>query len=138
MVCISFTKFPTPNLRRFPIGPAGSESACNAGDLNSTLGREDPLEKGTPSSMLAWRIPWTVESMGRIASDRTFSFAFTLHPQDLTALTSLLCLGTQLCWTLCNPLGCSPPGSSVHVRSPGKNTEWVAIPFSRGSSQPRD
>ena len=30
-----------------------------------SLGREDPLEKGraTHSSILAWRIPWTVESM---------------------------------------------------------------------------
>ena len=42
----------------FPDGSAGKESACNAGDL----GREDPLEKGTAthSSILAWRIPWTV------------------------------------------------------------------------------
>ena len=31
-----------------------------------SLGREDPLEKGTAthSSILAWRIPWTVQSMG--------------------------------------------------------------------------
>ena len=28
----------------------------------------------------------------------------------------------QLCLTLCNPMGCSPPGSSVHGDSPGKNT----------------
>ena len=40
-------------------GSADEESACNAGDLGSTLGWEDPLEKGltTPSSILAWRIP---------------------------------------------------------------------------------
>ena len=35
-------------------------------------------------------------------------------------------------------MDCSPPGSSVHGDSPGKITERVAIPFSRGSSQPRD
>ena len=80
--------------------------------------------------------------------------------------------------TLCDPMDCSPPGSSVHSDSPGKNTgvgslallpgifptqgsnqglphcrqifyhlshqgslrilEWVAYPFSRGSSQPRN
>ena len=28
----------------------------------------------------------------------------------------------QLCLTLCNPMNCSPPGSSVHEDSPGKNT----------------
>ena len=33
-----------------------------------------------------------------------------------------LCLVTQLCPTLCNHMDCSPPGSSVHGNSPGKNT----------------
>ena len=33
-----------------------------------------------------------------------------------------VCLVTQLRLTLCNPLDCSPPGSSVHGDSPGKNT----------------
>ena len=32
-----------------------------------------------------------------------------------------VCLVAQLCPTLCNPMGCSPPGSSVHGDSPGKN-----------------
>ena len=32
----------------------------------------------------------------------------------------------------------SPPGSSVHGISQGRIPEWVAIPFSRGSSRPRD
>ena len=90
----------------------------------------------------------------------------------------VLCLVAQACPTLCDPLDCSPPGSSVHGDSPGKNTgvgchallqgifatqglnpslphcrwilyqlshqgsprilEWVAYPFSRGSSQPRN
>ena len=35
---------------------------------------------------------------------------------------TLLCLIAQLCLTLCNPMDCSPPGSSVHRDSPGKNT----------------
>ena len=51
----------TENKLDFPRGSAGKESACNAGDLGSILGWEDPLEKGkaTHSSILAWRIPWT-------------------------------------------------------------------------------
>ena len=50
----------------FPGGSAGKKSTCNAGDLGSIPGWEDPLEKGkaTHSSILAWKIPWTVQSMG--------------------------------------------------------------------------
>ena len=33
-----------------------------------------------------------------------------------------LCLVTQSCLTLCNPVDCSPPGSFVHGEFPGKNT----------------
>ena len=90
----------------------------------------------------------------------------------------MLCLVSQSCPTLCDPMDCSPPGSSVHGDSPGKNTgvgchallqgsfptqgsnsglphcrwilyclshqgsprilEWVAYPFSRGSSRCRN
>ena len=50
----------------------------------------------------------------------------------------LLCLVAWLCPTLCNPLNCSPPGSSVHGISQARILEWVAISFSRGSSWPRD
>ena len=38
----------------------------------------------------------------------------------------------------CNPMTCSPPGSSVHGISQARILEWVAISFSRGSSCPRD
>ena len=50
----------------FPGGVDGKESASNAGDLGSTPGWEDPLEKGVAihSSILAWRIPWTEEPGG--------------------------------------------------------------------------
>ena len=44
----------------------------------------------------------------------------------------------QLCPTLCNPMDCSPPGSFVHGILQARILEWVAISFSRASSQPRD
>ena len=44
----------------------------------------------------------------------------------------------QLCPTLCNLMDCNPPGSSVHVILQARILEWGAIPFSRGSSWPRD
>ena len=44
----------------------------------------------------------------------------------------------QSCPTLCDPMDCSLPGPSVHEILQTRILEWVAIPFSRGSSQPRD
>ena len=44
----------------------------------------------------------------------------------------------QLCPTLCDPMDGSLPGSSVHRIFQARVLEWVAISFSRGSSQPRD
>ena len=37
----------------------------------------------------------------------------------------------QSCLTLCDPMDCSQPGSSVHGISQARILEWVAIPFSR-------
>ena len=96
----------------------------------------------------------------------------------LVRVGAVLCLVAQLCPTPCHPVACSPPGSSVHGDSPGKNTgvscyallqgifptqgknpdlphwrqilyhlshqgsptilQWVAYPFSRGSSWSRN
>ena len=47
-------------------------------------------------------------------------------------------LVAELCLTLWDPIDCSPPGSSVHGVLQARTLEWVAIPFSRGSSWPRD
>ena len=44
----------------------------------------------------------------------------------------------SVCPTLCDPIHCSPPGSSVYGILQARILEWVAIPFSWGSSQPRD
>ena len=43
-------------------------------------------------------------------------------------------LAAQSCLMLCEPMGCSPPGSSVHGILRAKILEWVSIAFSRGSS----
>ena len=44
----------------------------------------------------------------------------------------------QLCLIRCDPMDCSPPGSSVHGSLQARILEWVAMPSSRGSSRPRD
>ena len=53
----------------------------------------------------------------------------------------LLCvcvLVAQSCPTLCDSMICSPPGFSVHGILQARILEWIAIPFSRGTSQPRN
>ena len=45
---------------------------------------------------------------------------------------------TQLCLTLCDPMDCSLPGSSIYGIFQARILEWVSISFSSGSSQPRD
>ena len=58
--------------------------------------------------------------------------------QDLSAeKNKMKVLVTQMCLTLCNPMDCSPPGSSVHGILQARILEWVAISFSMGSSSPR-
>ena len=80
-VCWRVDRLPTPVFLGFPFGSAGKESALNVGDLASIPGWKDPLEKGKAvhSSILVWRIPWIVQSMGsqRVRHDReTFIFTF--------------------------------------------------------------
>jgi len=41
----------------------------------------------------------------------------------------------QSCPILCDPMDCSPPGSSVRGNLPARILEWVAISFCRGSSR---
>ena len=53
-------------------------------------------------------------------------------------LRELLCCVALSCPTLCDPMDCSQPGFSIHGILQARMLEWVAMPFSRGSSQPRD
>ena len=57
---------------------------------------------------------------------------------SLLTHTLVLSVGCLTCLTLCDTMDCSPPGSSVHGILQARILEWVVIPFSRVSSQPRD
>ena len=48
------------------------------------------------------------------------------------------CSVIQFCLTLCHPMDCGPPGSSVHEILPARILEWVATSYFRGSSGPKD
>ena len=65
---------------------------------------------------------------------RTF-YHFLLIPS--LSIACPIALVSQSCPTLCDSMGCSPPGSSVHGIFQAGILEWIAIPFS-GGSLPRD
>ena len=62
---------------------------------------------------------------------------FNLFAPSIGLLACLLHL-LQSCLTLCDFMNCNPPGFSIHVIFQARILEWVAMPFSRGSSRPRD
>ena len=58
--------------------------------------------------------------------------------QDMEVIEMSINKSLQSCLTLCDPMNCSPPGSSVHRILHARILEWVAIPSSTGSSRPGD
>ena len=97
--------FQVKNLVTFPGGSDGKESACSAGDLGLTLGWEDALEKGkaTPSSILAWRIPWTEEPDGL----QSVESQSRTRPSDQTTTVPSPDPSPELRPSLCGPADCS-------------------------------
>ena len=81
-----------------------------------------------------WQCSSLIKSCPSIASFLPRDLKFNLF----ITLIFLYCASVaQSCPTL-QSLDCSPPGSSVHGILQGIILEWVAIPFSRGFSRPRD
>ena len=75
---------------------------------------------------------WHLMSGGQGCSYVSYNVQNSLHNDNC------VCLVTQFCQTLCNPVDCSLPGSSVHGISQARMLEWVAIFSSRESSWPMD
>ena len=71
---------------------------------------------------------------------KRLSFLHCMHLPPLSQTVLCVCYAKllQSCPTLCEPMDCSPPVSSVHRILQARILEWVAMPSSRGSSQPRD
>ena len=76
----------------------------------------------THSSILTWEIPRTEES-GELQSMGSQRVKHNLVSKQQRPRLGLLAQLLQSCPILSDPLGCSPPGSSVHEDSLGKNTE---------------
>ena len=75
--------------------------------------------------------PWVTNSPAQL-TDWTIATAakYALH-------ACLPAKWLQSCLTLCDPMDCSPPGSSVHGILQARILEWVVISFTRGSALPR-
>ena len=98
-------------------------------------------EMATHSSVLAWRIPGMGERGGlpsmeshRVRHNWSDLAAAVSHGMNVKVKVSI----TQSSPTLCDSMDCTPPGSSVYGILQARILEWIAIPFSRRSSQPRD
>ena len=144
----------------FPGSSDCKASACSAGDLGSIpgLGRSPWRRKWQPTPVrlpgkfhgcLVGYSPWDckksdmTEQLHWFTGECSFPNAqqgtsYWLARAISSTHLPLWSEVAQLCPTLCDPGDCSPPGSSVHGIFQARMLEWVAISFSRGSSQPRD
>ena len=69
---------------------------------------------------------------------KCYSFCSLWNNYSRSYILGVLCLVVQSYLTLCDFVDCSPPGSSLYGILQARILEWVAMPTSRGSSQPRD
>ena len=93
-----------------------------------------PQSPWQTSSHYSWLILKLVV-IGKLSAPVQMLWVMTLTDTSVSSIC--VCLVTQSCLTLCDPLDCSPPGSSVHGIFQAKMLEWVAISCSRGSCWPR-
>ena len=82
--------------------------------------------------------PWDTPGKNTGVRFKSCQYIRVLYQTRVLQNVLLGVLVTQSRPTLCNPMNCSQPGSSVHGISQVRILEWIAISFSRGSSQPWD
>ena len=108
-----------------------------------TVARQAPLSMGFPRQEHWSGLPCpsgNIPNPGiEPASPALAAGFFTTEPPGKSYVTAYVhAKSLQSCPTLCDPMDCSPPGSVVHGILQARTLEWVALPSSRGSSQPRD
>ena len=123
-----------------------NKSTIPAGVLSHVWLFRDPMDcspRGSPvhSISRARILEWVNISFSRESSQARDWTHISFTGRQTLSLGRLLTWSVkiaQLCLTLCDPVNCSPPGSSVHGILQARIMEWVAVPFSRGSPQPKD
>ena len=116
-------RMPKPRFTHFTILLKTILKMLNLIDMNI---RPNPTKSGYQSCLGWHKEPWR-----RLTPAFLNWFALSLHYSHLVK-------ECESRWTLCDPMDCSPPGSPVHGILQARLLEWVAFPFSRGSSQFRD
>ena len=112
------------DMRSIP-GLGGSPGGGHGNPLQYSC-LENPMDRG------AW---WA--TVHRVAKSWQWLKQLSRHARG-SSKWKLTVVAVQLCPTLCNPMDYSPPGSSVHGILQTRIVGWVAMPSSRGPSQPRD
>ena len=95
----------------------------------------------------SWMLLHSEESTVNFSYQSLWISCLGLTQFEATAEKDSVVLVVQSCPTVCDPMDCSLPGSSLHGilqvrilewKKKKRILEWIAIPFSRGSSWPRD
>ena len=97
-----------------------------------------PLPGGSTFLAIFWQsvCPWACKPITQISASLTWCSPYVYS--SVSSCLLMMYVHAQAQPTLCDPMDCSPPGSSVHGTFQARILEWVAICASRGSSQPRD
>ena len=96
------------------------------------------LKKISAKNVPLWRKEVWVNGLTGFSGTLSSCTPFVENIYFLIDCCSVLCLVAQSCPTLCDPMDCSLPGSSVHGILQARILERVAMPSSRRSSQPWD
>ena len=97
------------------------------------------ISNGSRYSFKWEHFSWTIAVNDHSPTWGTSSFSVKGPPaKRAPSHLAVQVLVVQSCPTLCDPMDCSSPGSSVHGIFQARILEWVAISYSRGSSPPRD
>ena len=121
--------WPLPQRMITSAPPHGREGMVEGRNALAKLPRQETSRSGVRGAAA------TKQQKGRHKSICSLT---TTKNRTSASRPSVLCWGAQSCLTLWYPMDCSPPGSSVHGIPRARRLEWVAIPFSRGSSWLKD
>ena len=109
---------------------AMQETTCNTAGLGSV-----PYSGRSPGGGHGYPLQYScLENLMDRGARQAMVHRVTNSWTRLKQLSMRCCSVVQSCPTLCDPLECSPPGSSVHGILQARTLEWVAMPSSRRSS----
>ena len=100
--------------------------------------RDSPWYSGRPSISWSWAQFVSSTQVSNKEVNQDYLLILSLKFQLFLPRDDMCAQSLQLYLSLCHPMYCSPPGSSVHGILRARILEWVARPSSRGSPPPRD